>query len=220
MITSKQILIALACLRHGDWEKIYDNLKAKTNISAEAVETYKWLEPSTCTLVDEDYPKRLRDNPKPPFVLFFNHEHVSLDGRKFAYIARGRSEYEKRAEAPLTAHLIKQGYTVLTLDSKKACINAVSQDGSFDISTRRFDDEEGYTPQSLIDLIRIASTMSERNYILSAKTKGQHGYISTAFALNAGNDVYALPHPFDEDDFCNDFISEGANVITRTELGM
>ena len=57
----------------GDWEKIYDALKRKEKIAINdlrEIENYEKY--NYCSIIDDNYPFKLKEIYKPPFSLFYN----------------------------------------------------------------------------------------------------------------------------------------------------
>ena len=69
---ARKIIVALAIMHKGDWDKIYQAILKKEYPSEEEMEelvsSYKG---NYITILDEEYPKRLKEGYKPPFVLFY-----------------------------------------------------------------------------------------------------------------------------------------------------
>jgi len=66
------ILIYFSIKYKGDWDKIYKALEDKEKVSLSEIQelenelkNYKW---KIGTILDQDYPKRLKEAYKPPFV--------------------------------------------------------------------------------------------------------------------------------------------------------
>ena len=68
------ILIYFARKYKGDWDKIYEALEKKEKVSiSEIKETEKWISETKLrivTILDVDYPRKLKQAYKPPFVLW------------------------------------------------------------------------------------------------------------------------------------------------------
>jgi DNA processing protein len=85
MLKGRDIIVYLAIKYNGDWNKIYEAIKAKELVDeptvvstiAEAVNKYKIL-----TIIDNDYPESMKKIYKPPFVLFMDKEPRNTLDRK------------------------------------------------------------------------------------------------------------------------------------------
>lgn len=68
----RDILIYLSIKRNGDWDKIYEDIKRKKQVSKEEVEEVVALVKSkSITILDDEYPSYLKQIYKPPFVLYY-----------------------------------------------------------------------------------------------------------------------------------------------------
>jgi len=72
MLSSRQILIALAIKHNGIWQKIYEDIQNKVVENLESYyEQYEKCSFSAVTIIDSDYPKVYKEIYMPPFVLFY-----------------------------------------------------------------------------------------------------------------------------------------------------
>ncbi len=80
------VILFFACKFFGDWERIYDALEKQEDIDLDEIEllkeTYKG---KYITVMDDDYPKALRQIDRPPFVLFYKGNKKLLDKNKIWY---------------------------------------------------------------------------------------------------------------------------------------
>lgn len=69
----RDILISLYVKNNGDWEKIYEDIRNKNTIEKEEakkmVNDFTAKHKKVITLLDDDYPERLKRTFKPPFVI-------------------------------------------------------------------------------------------------------------------------------------------------------
>ncbi len=83
LIKGRDIIIHLAIKYQGDWNRIYEAIKAKEPASvAEVNQSLETLTSETLTIIDEDYPENLKRIYKPPFVLFYHGDKSLLDYQK------------------------------------------------------------------------------------------------------------------------------------------
>jgi DNA processing protein len=83
LIKGRDIIIHLAIKYDGDWNRIYEAIKAKEPASvAEVNESLGRLTSETLTIIDEDYPENLKRIYKPPFVLFYHGDKRLLNYEK------------------------------------------------------------------------------------------------------------------------------------------
>lgn len=69
------ILIALSIKYDGKWDEIYKDIVEHIELEDKYVEQAKTIAHTCVTLLDENYPRELRDSAKPPFVIFGTHTH-------------------------------------------------------------------------------------------------------------------------------------------------
>ncbi len=67
----RNVLLYFSLKYHGDWEKIYSALDKKEKIPEEKLEMVAREKHNFITIIDEDYPRRLKRITQPPFVLFY-----------------------------------------------------------------------------------------------------------------------------------------------------
>lgn len=68
-MTARERLIALHIKYEGDWDAIYENIRDK-NIPDDLEKCVEDVDLDMyCTILDEDYPQRLKQRFKPPFVI-------------------------------------------------------------------------------------------------------------------------------------------------------
>ncbi len=107
MIDGRDILISLAVKNSGDWDKIYESIKAKSFVEKEEVDQIcKSIDSKAITILDSEYPEWLKYIYKPPFVLFY-YGDISLlenvDNNLAVVGSRDYSEYGKQT----TFNLVK-----------------------------------------------------------------------------------------------------------------
>lgn len=111
-MTSRKLLIYLATIYKGDWDKIYEALQAKEKISEKRIEkVYSNLKSKAVTIVDSDYPEPLKCCTKPPFVIFY-HGNLALLKNKHKMISvigsRDNSVYGEKTANYLIKDLCKE----------------------------------------------------------------------------------------------------------------
>lgn len=66
---AREILIALHIKHEGDWDAIYEDIRDK-NIADDLEKCIEGVDLDMfCTILDEDYPERIKHRPRPPFVI-------------------------------------------------------------------------------------------------------------------------------------------------------
>lgn len=67
----KKVLTYFSIKYKGDWEKVYEAIDSKEHINKKYVDDFvSRIDIETVTLVDDNYPKELKQIFKPPFALF------------------------------------------------------------------------------------------------------------------------------------------------------
>ena len=110
----RDLLAYLSYLFEGDWDKIYQAIKAKKSVTNEEVDnflkvnTYDYL-----TLIDDNYPMCLKGIARPPFVLFYKGDISLIDeeyekNRLSIVGSRESSKYGADAISYLTNKLDKE----------------------------------------------------------------------------------------------------------------
>ena len=108
---SREILIYLAIIHRGDWDRIYNAVSAKDYIDEkEAMKVINSIKCSCITVLDENYPAGLREMAKAPFVLFY-YGDISLindSNNKLAVVgSRKCSEYGAKTTKDFVSELCK-----------------------------------------------------------------------------------------------------------------
>ena len=68
----RDILLYLTLKHQGNWEKIYNDIASKTFYNDKDInETVENFKGNFITIVDKEYPTKLKNTWKPPFVLFY-----------------------------------------------------------------------------------------------------------------------------------------------------
>jgi DNA processing protein len=77
---ARDILIYLAIKYSGDWSLIYQAIKNKEKVDLEDVEIVcKKYQNSVITIMDKDYPLKLKNIYHPPFVIFYKGDKSLLN---------------------------------------------------------------------------------------------------------------------------------------------
>jgi DNA processing protein len=72
MIKGRDILVWLSIKYEGDWNSIYQAIKNKELVDEEQVtKSINDVSDKYVTIIDEDYPEKLKKIYKPPFVLYY-----------------------------------------------------------------------------------------------------------------------------------------------------
>ena len=79
----KEILLYFSIKYFGNWEKIYKAIENKEDVDFEKIKSYEEeYEGKYFTILDKEYPTKLKMVDKPPFVLFFKGDLSLLNSGK------------------------------------------------------------------------------------------------------------------------------------------
>ena len=113
-----QILVYFSIKYRGDWDEIYSAINRKEKVDQKEVE--RVVEECNCkyiTLLDDNYPKRLKSIYKPPFVLFYSGD-ISLLSDCYKSIgvvgSRNCSNYGKKATQDIVKDLVKENFIIVS----------------------------------------------------------------------------------------------------------
>ncbi|HZJ87507.1 MAG TPA: DNA-processing protein DprA [Erysipelothrix sp.] len=221
----------------GDYHKITNALK-----SQKKVPRYKSDYGYIC-IGDKDYPKRLYDLQKAPYVLFYIGDIRLLKETSISVVgSRNPSNYALEATGKLV-HNLKNNVCIVSGLAKG--IDAKAHQAALDFSTiavlgcgidvvypqcnRHLFEEikksqlilseypQGVTPKRYFFPFRnrIIAALSDRLYVMSAtKRSGTMTTVNEALTLN--RHVLVLPHPLGlkSGEGCNQLILEGADILT------
>lgn|SRR5574344_764059 len=117
MCNGRDILIYLAVINNGDWDKTYSDITSKRDIDMDKVnETVKNLKCQALTIVDKDYPEYLKHIVKPPIVLFYYGDRsLFMNDLKLISVVGSRlpSEYGERATRSIVSKIAKH-FTIVS----------------------------------------------------------------------------------------------------------
>ncbi len=240
----REILLYFALKYEGDFTKIYNALHNKEKVDPRIQkETNAKVNSPYVTIIDEDYPKQLKNINCPPFVLFYHGDLDLLSGDLIAVIGmRQASEYGKRATDHFTRELVGMGYTIVSgmalgidcfahqkaLDCAGNTV-AVLGSGINNCYPKRHKDIYELLKRSQLviseypDLTKASpGNFPSRNRIIAGlvskilvvEAKERSGtMITVGFGLESGKDIYCVPGRFDDFRGCNLLILQGAKLV-------
>lgn len=101
-LTARDMIVALNKKNHGDWNKVFDDIKNHIPVD-------EWLNlvdeqlGETITMIDEGYPEYVKKTNRPPFVLYYEGD-LGLLGTDKVRIAIG---LDRQADEKMTQKAIK-----------------------------------------------------------------------------------------------------------------
>ena len=114
----ENILLYFAIKYEGDWDKIYAAINKKEKVdSVEMEEVLKENKSNYITLLDSQYPSRLKCIYKPTFVLFYKGD-ISLlnsNNKTIGVVgSRKNSEYGKKTTTQIVKDLVKENIIIVS----------------------------------------------------------------------------------------------------------
>ena len=113
-----KILVYFAIKYNGDWDQIYAAINRKEKVDVSEME--KIVDRCECnyiTILDSNYPIRLKSIYKPPFVLFYKGDITLLDNayKTIAVVgSRNCSLYGKKASEQIVKELTDEKFLIIS----------------------------------------------------------------------------------------------------------
>lgn len=114
-------LLYLSKKHKGDWDLIYKSIASKEDCYEEAIAQYKNSNQDFIVAIDENYPKRMLNSYKPPFVVFYKGNLSLLDDPNkniTVFNSHNASEYANNAIKELCRTISSKMNIVLPLGGK------------------------------------------------------------------------------------------------------
>ena len=233
------ILIYFSIKYKGDWDKIYKALENKEKVSLSEIKNledkmkdYPW---QVGTILDQDYPKKLKEAYKPPFVFWFkgdkkllNKKYICASGNQKDRVAVERvNKFSK--ELTKTHSLVTASYKGIdeeilkvTADKSRMFILADGIDKAWlqekpskkDLVFTEYPPECNLTKDSLRNRNRLIAAFADSLVLFSSEKDGPINHLVTNF-LNLGKEIYAFPGDGGNKDGNSELIKQGANLITQ-----
>ena len=241
MLTSRQLIIALAIKHNGDWKKIYADIQSRNMQDLDAY----YVDTPCITILDAGYPEILKQSAMPPFVLFFKGDINLLNARDTIAILGNREPSEEtkiftrafvdtlNQERVIVSPLSVGTSTIATESALEHGNKVIAMLGSgidycYPASNKGLYDRiiaEGglIVSEYPSDTMPTAEQMPARNRIIAAfadnicsmQATGHTSIIMTlTMALTANKKIFAKANYQDASDFNNRILDEGAYVLT------
>lgn len=239
----KDILIYHSVTKGGDWDKIYNAISEKEDVTEEKMaKVVSKMTDNAITIMGDNYPDNLKHTHKPPFVLFYegNINLLKSDKRKIAILGN-----RKNTDTTTAADIVRTNADCLFITGGTIGVQANACDeimrlglpmililghGLGDIYNGRSDIYEYAKTHGLIlteypreippspdyfpQRNRIIATLADS--IVAVEVSKNSGTVMTImFALQQGKDIYVVPQSYDSDLKNNELISEGAFVYVK-----
>lgn len=224
---AKEILAKTCVGNGGDWNKTCQSLKDRHYLTDEISVLGDFI-----TILDKEYPDRLKQVYKPPFVLFYKGNLSLLDNDKAIGIVAddlyncswstieqllfknkenrfiiGGNSGIKKGFARSTQNIILVLNTSLD-NADKELVDLIADGGGLVIT------EVPYGVKGTVnDFTRIISGLENRQVIISCKDKSL-GILQLMNSLSMGHEIFVMPTPLSHKGYKNNqFISEGATLL-------
>ena len=234
------VLIYFAIKYKGNWDLIFKALEDKEKVPMSEMnkleEEIKNSKYHIITILDMNYPNKLKEAYKPPFVLWLKGD-VELLKRKFiSFTGNGSSELslerikEFGPEISKNYSFISASYKGIDVDVSentkepilyvlpngldKPQMNSVVKDA--DLLLTEYPPTKSPAKEHYANRNRIIAAFSESLILLNSKENGGINSLITNF-LNLGKDVHCFigdKEPFDGN---AELIKQGANLITKIQ---
>ena len=242
---SRLILIYLAVLYKGDFQQVVTHMLNKDyDVSySKAMRVYNSLKCKVMTILDYDYPEKLRKMPHAPVVIFYYGDITLLDKNVVAVVgSRDYSEYGKAATENIIKDIAKE--TVIISGLARG-IDAIAHQAAIDNGGRTIavlgcgiDRCYPSENQPLYDEIkknhliiseypfrvtpngehfpmrnRIVIGLADAVYVPQINEYASGTMISVTIAANLNKDVFVAPYPQGSETINNQMINEGALLV-------
>lgn len=224
-VNNRDYLISLAIAKNGDWNAIYKAVSEK-----EIIEPVYNTDTKVLTFFDSNYPERLKQAYKPPFVLFYKGDIDLLNSRNIVSICFTREPTSEGLFALKTIakgievgisdrdiDYIKRPIVVLPhgLDIDNSTICDILARGGLVISEYPMGVEK--TPETCQARTRIIEAIAHKTLVVEARTHSS-ALLRVTYSLQMGHEVYVVPHSLSDDFVNNILISEGATICTKADM--
>lgn len=239
-----EILLYFAVKYEGDFEKIYTAIMNKEKCDYNEVqEIVSKIKCKYTTVIASDYPSKLKNLNRPPFVIFYEGDLNLLNKKIVAVIgSRKNSEYGKKICEKLVKELVDNDYVIISGLARG--IDAISHQVALNNKGNTIavlgNGIDYYYPKSNEELQKsiinkgliiseyplmtkpIKENFPNRNRIIAAlcdgvlviESKKRSGTMITVNeALNLGKDIMCVPTRANENSGCNYLIKNGAHLV-------
>ncbi len=239
------ILIYFAMKYEGDWDKIYQALDQKEKVSLkeiteleEKTKTWKEHNYNFKTLLDVDYPKQFKEAYKPPFVFWYkgNLDLLKSNATCLATEQVGASD-EVIIEKSLKT-IKSSAQTLINFDKTRGDDEIFTAAQNMNIKQILVANEglknllpvndkslliiseypEDFKPIEEKAHVRdrlVASLANE--LVLISSSKQNHDRLVADF-LNLGKEINCFPREATSNDYNNELIKQGANLVTSIKF--
>lgn len=231
------ILIYFAIKYKGDWDKIYKALEEKEKVTLEEIrnleeklKSSKW---QIITILDMNYPNKLKEAYKPPFVIWYKGD-INLLDNKFICATGNQVDSMTKDRIQKFVSEIEKNYLIINPSFKGVdeLVMSESQKPNLvilanglndpylnhqikktDLIMSEYPEDAHVSKDRLRNRNRLIAAFSETLILFTSKKDGPINNLITNF-LNLGKEIYCFPGDGSEEDGNSELIKQGANLIT------
>ena len=240
MISARNILIFLNKKNSGDWNKMYHDIQNRENYPNDNVDITQYHH--VTTLVDPDYPTKLKQSFKPPFCLFWEGDLSLLNKDNIMVICgcdKGNAQLAKLIQNLSDTHIICNGddsaieREALQIVMKNnqpliLVLNEAIDESDLDDEVFLYAvnhgcvvSEYGFTSGEIDDSqlakTRIIAFLSDKALITSSKKNNARLSLLLDHLLGAGKELFVLPEKPLSGSLNNELIRDGAILVNKRE---
>lgn len=215
MAEARGTLLYLALKYQGNWDSIYNAIITKEDIDDEALEnTVNAFKGNFITIVDQEYPTKLRQTFKPPFVIFYQGDINLISNENIVSVSCGRNV--SREDYRNAEQLLKNDYdltylvgstkndmdkyvasfskpTIAVIGHSLMAVQPLNEYEKFDLVLTEIPPNViDITKEGLMMRTRIISSLCDKELVISAK-KYSGTTVIVNQALELGKDVLVVP---------------------------
>ena len=240
----KDVLLYFAYKYNGDWDEIYNALDRKEKFDFDACEKIKKeLDCKVITILDGEYPHRLKQIYKPPFVLFCRGNIDLLVKKSIAIVGtRKPSDYGIKEASIFTKKLCDENFVTVsgmasgidsvvhntTIENDASTIAVLGSGIDYVYPNCNVELYKKIIKDHLViseypnDTLPNKESFKARNRIVSGLANGvlvieaahKSGTMNTvSHALEQGKEVFCIPNKIDELSGTNLLIKQGAKLV-------
>lgn len=238
------IILYFAVKYSGDFDKIFQAIMKKEKCDYNEVERIKnSINCKFTTIISSDYPLKLKNLNKPPFIIFYEGDLSLLERKSVAIIgSRNNSEYGEEITQKIVKKLVEKEYVIISglakgidslshleaLKNNGSTIGVLGNGINYYYPRNNKDVQDNIREKGLLisEYPPFEKPNKEyfpkRNRIIAAlcdgliviESKRRSGTMITVNeALNLGKDIMCVPSRANEDSGCNYLIKNGAYLI-------
>lgn len=246
MKNCRHILLHLNKIHRGNWDKIYKSIVKKTDIpdDNEINDTVEHMNQSYVSIVDDDYPVKLKNQFKPPFILSYIGDLNMLNRDDIIYIHH--SNIADVMSNLILPDILKSNILISGLDTeadREILKIAMKNEKSFILVVNESINELDYDEDEVLyyalhhnclilsefafdsDNKDYSRTMKHRliapflsGLLIGSAKRGDVGISLLAEAVITGNgQVYCLPEKPFENSLNNQLIKDGAMLVDSAD---